>query len=47
MANKIIRIRPEVFKRLQKYAEPLNDTPSSVIEKILDDYEKLKQQKTK
>ncbi len=35
----VIRISDKIFKRLQKYAKPLVDTPGSVIEKILDHYE--------
>lgn len=35
----VIRIPEEVFKRLQKHAIPLEDTPASVISKLLDYYD--------
>jgi predicted transcriptional regulator len=35
----VIRISDEVFRRLQKLSEPLVDTPSSVIERVLAHYE--------
>ena len=37
--SKVIRISDETFSRLQNLAEPLVDTPASVIEKLLDEYE--------
>ncbi len=37
--SKIVRISDEIFERLQNYAEPFIDTPSTVIEKLLDYYE--------
>ena len=36
----VIRISDSVFKKLQKLAEPFVDSPSSVIEKLLEEYEK-------
>lgn len=36
----VIRISDQAFSRLQKLAEPFVDTPGSVIERILDHYEK-------
>ncbi|MFC2018733.1 hypothetical protein ACFLU4_02090 [Chloroflexota bacterium] len=38
----VIRIPDQVFERLQKHAEPLVDTPASVVEKLLDYYESQK-----
>jgi hypothetical protein len=38
MMSKVIRISDEIFNRLQGLAEPLVDTPASVIEKLLDEY---------
>jgi hypothetical protein len=35
----VIRITEQVFRRLQRLGEPLVDTPSSVIERVLDHYE--------
>jgi hypothetical protein len=37
--GKVIRISDEAFSRLQNLAEPFIDTPSSVVEKLLDFYE--------
>lgn len=37
--SKVIRISDETFSRLQKLAEPLVDTPASVINKLLDEFE--------
>lgn len=37
--SKVVRISDEAFSRLQQLAEPLVDTPSSVIDKLLDKYE--------
>lgn len=37
--SKVIRISDETFSKLQNLAEPLVDTPASVIEKLLDEYE--------
>lgn len=37
--SKVIRIEDETFARLQGLAEPLVDTPSSVIKRLLDYYE--------
>ena len=37
--SKVIRISDTTFSRLQKLAEPLVDTPASVIDKLLDEYE--------
>jgi len=37
--SKVIRIGKAIFSRLQQIGEPLVDTPSSVIEKLLDHYE--------
>ncbi len=37
--GKVIRISDETFSRLQQLAEPLVDTPASVIDKLLDQYE--------
>ncbi|KAB0665587.1 hypothetical protein F6V25_07640 [Oryzomonas japonica] len=37
--SKVIRIEDEIFGRLQNHAEPFVDTPSSVIEKLLNYYE--------
>lgn len=36
--SKVIRISDETFSRLQNLAEPLVDTPASVIEKLLDEH---------
>jgi hypothetical protein len=36
----VIRISDEVFRRLQRLSEPLVDTPSSVIERVIEHYEK-------
>lgn len=35
----VVRITKELFRRLQAYGRPLVDTPSSVIERVLDAYE--------
>lgn len=35
----IVMIPDEVFKRLQKHAQPSDDTPSSIIERLLDCFE--------
>ena len=43
----VIRISDEIFKRLQKLATPLVDTPASVIGKLLDRYENSPSVKTK
>lgn len=37
--SKVIRIDTETFSRLQSLAEPFVDTPSSVIQRLLDYYE--------
>lgn len=37
--GKVIRISNSIFTRLQGIAEPLTDTPASVIERLLDFYE--------
>jgi len=37
--SKVIRISDETFSRLQNLAEPLVDTPASVIEKLLGEFE--------
>ncbi|WP_039895314.1 T4SS efffector SepA family protein [Lyngbya sp. PCC 8106] len=37
--SKVIRISNQIFTRLQEIAEPLTDTPASVIERLLDFYE--------
>jgi len=37
--SKVIRISAEVYERLQAHAQPFVDTPSDVIERILDQYE--------
>ena len=34
--SKVIRIPDTIFKRLQKFAVPLEDTPADVIQKLLD-----------
>lgn len=45
--SKVIRISDKTFSRLQNLAEPLVDTPASVIDKLLDEYETgLTQEKT-
>lgn len=36
----VIRITDQTFRRLQRLGEPLVDTPSSVIDRVLDHYEK-------
>jgi hypothetical protein len=36
----VIRISDDVFRRLQRLSEPLVDTPSSVIERVLEHFEK-------
>lgn len=38
--SKVIRISEETFIRLQEHAEPLVDTPATVIERMLDYYER-------
>jgi hypothetical protein len=38
----VIRISDEVFNILQEYAVPLEDTPDSVLRRILAEYEKIK-----
>ncbi len=38
--SKVIRISEETFLRLQEHAEPLIDTPATVIERLLDYYER-------
>jgi hypothetical protein len=38
--SKVIRISEETFIRLQELAEPLVDTPATVIERLLDFYER-------
>lgn len=38
--SKVIRISDTIFSRLQQYSTPLVDTPASVIERVLDYYEK-------
>jgi hypothetical protein len=38
--SKVIRISEETFIRLQEHAEPLVDTPATVIERLLDFYER-------
>lgn len=42
--SKVIRIEDEIFGRLQNHAEPFVDTPSSVIEKLLNYYESSQSQ---
>lgn len=37
--SKVIRVSAEVFERLQKHAEPFVDSPSDVVEHLLDYYE--------
>ncbi|MEA5522158.1 T4SS efffector SepA family protein [Limnoraphis robusta] len=37
--SKVIRISNQIFTRLQEIAEPLTDTPATVIERLLDFYE--------
>lgn len=37
----VIRVPDDVFQRLQKLAEPLVDTPASVIERLLDLQERI------
>lgn len=37
--SKVIRVEDEIFGRLQNHAEPFVDTPSSVIERLLNYYE--------
>lgn len=37
--SKVIRVSDEVFTRLQRLAEPFVDTPSDVIETLLDDHD--------
>ncbi|MBW2307970.1 MAG: hypothetical protein JRG73_13675 [Deltaproteobacteria bacterium] len=37
--SRVIRISESIFQRLQKLAIPLEDTPASVIEKLLDFYD--------
>jgi hypothetical protein len=39
MVMPVIRVPDEVFRRLQRIATPLVDTPASVIEKLLDSHE--------
>lgn len=39
--SKVIRISQSIFSRLQKLSIPLIDTPASVIERLLNYYEKL------
>jgi hypothetical protein len=39
----VIRISEQVFRRLQRLGEPLVDTPSSVIERVVEHYEKSAQ----
>lgn len=38
--SKVIRISDSIFSRLQQYSVPLIDSPASVIERILDFYDK-------
>lgn len=38
--SKVVRISEETFIRLQEHAEPLVDTPATVIERMLDFYER-------
>lgn len=40
----VIRISDDVMEMLKKYAVPLEDTPDSVLRKVLQDYELLKNQ---
>ncbi|WP_457653116.1 hypothetical protein [Rhodocaloribacter sp.] len=40
--SKVIRISQQIFSRLQQLAEPLVDTPASVIERLLDFYQEHK-----
>ncbi|WP_013322567.1 T4SS efffector SepA family protein [Gloeothece verrucosa] len=40
--SRVIRISESIFTRLQSHAEPLVDTPATVIEKLLDYYEEFK-----
>ena len=40
----VIRISDDVMEMLKKYAVPLEDTPDSVLRKILKDYDTLKNQ---
>ena len=42
----VIRISDDVFRRLQRLSEPLVDTPSSVIERVLAHYERSQSQPT-
>src|SRR6266571_6815334 len=35
----VVRISDDVFRRLQRLGEPLVDSPSTVIERVLDHYE--------
>ena len=35
----VVRISDDLYRRLQKYAKPLEDSVSDVIERILYDYE--------
>lgn len=37
--SKVIRIADSVFERLQRLAQPFVDTPSDVVERLLDDYD--------
>ena len=37
--SKVVRIPETIYQRLQKLAVPLEDTPASVIEKLLDFHE--------
>lgn len=43
MMSKVIRISDSIFSRLQQLSTPLVDTPASVIERVLDYYEKSHQ----
>lgn len=38
--GRVIRIKDDTFKRLQELAKPFVDTPSDVVERLLDDYER-------
>ena len=40
----VIRISDDVMELLKKFAVPLEDTPDSVLRKILNDYTRLKNQ---